>query len=134
LRRRRAKMAVRSQELGREVYLPSPGKVVRFPTARVKARAAAQRRVEIRRRRVAVAVLPLLVMGFVLATGPGGTSVASRRDAPASVVLDPGETIWDLGTRYAPASVDTRAYVDAVLELNDISGAPAAGERIKLPG
>jgi hypothetical protein len=126
-------MAVSYEELRREALLPAPGKVVAFPTARVRARAAARRQVEIRRRRIAALVLPLLVVGLVVATGPGGTSVASRQDAPASVVLEPGETIWDLGTRYAPASVDTRAYVDAVLDLNGISGAPAAGERIRLP-
>ncbi len=130
-------MAVRSEELGqgrvRGVFPPTPGEVVAFPTARARARAASGRRAEIRRRRLAALVLPLLVVGFILATGPAGTSVASRSGAPAAVVLSPGETIWDLAERYAPETIDSRAYVDAVLELNDISGVPAAGQRIELP-
>jgi hypothetical protein len=127
-------MAVRSEELGRHEGFPArPGRVVAFPTDRVRARAAASRRAEVRRRRVAAIFLPLLVVALIVATGPGGTSVASRSGAPASVVLEAGETVWDLAERYAPESVDSRAYVDAVLELNDISGAPAAGERIRLP-
>jgi hypothetical protein len=130
-------MAVRCEELGhrprRDAYRPAPGTIVAFPTARARAQAAARRRAEIRRRRLAAVVLPVLVAGFVVATGPAGTSVASRQAAPRSVVLSPGETVWDLAERYAPETIDSRAYVDAVIELNGISGAPAAGERIELP-
>jgi hypothetical protein len=128
-----SEMATRCEELGRELYVRPAGDVVAFPTARVKARAASRQRAEIRRRRLTIAVLPVLVVGFILASGPEGTSVASRSSAPASVMLQPGETIWDLAERYAPAAVDPRAYVDAVLEMNDISGAPAMGERVRLP-
>jgi hypothetical protein len=127
------RMAVRSEELRREGYVPVPGRVVRFPVDRVRARAVARRRAEIRRRRLAAVALPLLIVAFIVATGPGGTSVASRPSAPAAVVLETGETVWDLAERYAPATIDSRAYVDAVFDLNDISGAPAAGQRLRLP-
>jgi hypothetical protein len=127
-------MATRCEEVGRGLYeRPAGGRLVAFPTTQVRTRAASQRRAEILRRRVTIAVLPVIFVGFILASGPGGTAVASRSSAPASVVLQPGETIWDLAERYAPDAVDTRAYVDAVLEMNDISGAPGAGERVRLP-
>jgi hypothetical protein len=44
-----------------------------------------------------------------------------------------GQTLWDLAERYAPTSTDPRAYVDQVLELNHLSGVPAAGVRVRLP-
>jgi hypothetical protein len=126
-------MALRSEELRHESYAPAPGRVVGFPVERVRRAAALQRRAEIRRRRLAAVALPVLIVAFIIATGPGGTSVASRSGAPGSVVLQAGDTVWDLAERYSPSTVDSRAYVDAVLELNDISGAPAVGERLRLP-
>ena len=106
---------------------------MRFPVERARRRAAAARRAEIRRRRAALVVLPLLVAGFILASGPGGVSTASRSGAPEAVVLQAGQTLWDVAERYAPAGVDPRAYVDAVLEKNGITGVPAPGERLDLP-
>jgi LysM domain len=48
--------------------------------------------------------------------------------------VEPGQTLWDLADRYAPDGTDLRAYVDAVVGLNDLgTRAPVAGERIKLP-
>jgi hypothetical protein len=126
-------MAVRCEEMQEVTVEAAPGRVVRFPSERVRARARSQRRAEIRRRRLTLALFPVLVFGFILASGPGGTSVASRSGAPESVVLEAGDTVWDLASRYAPESVDPRAYVDTVLELNDVSGAPAAGARLRLP-
>jgi hypothetical protein len=130
-------MAVRCEELNRRALWDGPAaerrNVAPFPTHRVRARAAAHHRAEIRRRRAAAVALPLLVVAFIVATGPGGTSVASRPEAPRAVVLGAGETIWDLAERFAPESVDPRAYVDAVLDLNGLSGAPPAGQQIRLP-
>jgi Tfp pilus assembly protein FimV len=48
-------------------------------------------------------------------------------------VLQAGDTLWDVAGKYAPQSVDTRAYVDALLEINHVTGAPSAGMRLKLP-
>jgi Tfp pilus assembly protein FimV len=116
-------MALRIEELesqGARVYA--------FPTARVRARARAR----VRRRRaggatVVIAVVAMTLMGT-------GTAPASKSSAPRAVVVRAGETLWDVAERYAPAGLDPRAYVDAVVELNDLGGRmPAAGERIRLP-
>jgi LysM domain len=123
-------MAVRSEELVYEV----PAVVYEFPTARVRARAARRRRVEIRRRRLALAlVTTAVVLISLVATGPGGVAPASKSGAPEVVRIAPGDTLWDLATIYAPADADPRAYVDAILEINGLSGMPAAGTTIKLP-
>jgi hypothetical protein len=49
------------------------------------------------------------------------------------VVVPEGQTLWGLSQRYAPLGVDWRAYADAVVDLNDLSGALQAGQRLRLP-
>jgi hypothetical protein len=74
----------------------------------------------------ATAVVVLTLLG-------GGTAPASKPGTPHAVVVERGITLWDLAARYAPEGVDVRAWVDAVIALNDLGGPPAAGERVRLP-
>ena len=104
--------------------------VLAFPASR-RARHA---RIQARRRTAAGVLCSVgLVIALVNGGGGAGTALASRAGAPAAVVLRDGQSVWDLAERYAPDGVDQRAYVDAVLELNGLSGAPPAGARIELP-
>jgi len=114
--------------------------VYRFPSERVEVReqrrrlAARRRRLVARRRRLALAGVTIVMScGLLLATGPSGTATASRDDAPRAVVMRSGDSLWDLAERYAPEGIDPRAYVDAVLSLNGMSGSPEAGQRVRLP-
>jgi Tfp pilus assembly protein FimV len=60
--------------------------------------------------------------------------MASSPSAPKRVVVRPGQTLWAIAERYAPASVDPRAYVDALVEINDLDHAGVQpGDRIRLP-
>jgi len=121
-------VAVRSEELA-----PDSATVYQFPTQAVRTRVARQRALKVRRRLAALCG-SVLFMGLFLAGGAGpGRAVASRADAPRAVVLGPGDTLWGVAERFAPPSVDPRAYVDVLIELNDLSGAPVAGARLKLP-
>lgn len=123
-------MAIRQEEL----YPAQQAILYRFPPQRTAAMAARRKRIEVRRRRAAAAgLLLVLICAFLLATGPGGSAPASRADAPRAVVIRPGDTLWGLAERYAPAGVDLRAYVDALEELNGLQGGPAAGMRLRLP-
>jgi LysM domain len=98
--------------------------------------AAAGRRVRRRkkavlRRRVALALICIVIV--VLTLLGGGTAPASRPGAPRAVVVQGGQTLWALSARYAPDGIDVRAYIDAVIALNDLSGPPVVGQRLRLP-
>ena len=122
-------MALRSEDL---VY-EHPGRVLRFPRERAVARRRRQELIEARRRLALVVAVVVVVAGVLLGGGTGGTAVASKQGAPASVVLQSGETLWDVASEFAPPGVDPRAYVDALQDLNDISGPPPAGMQLHLP-
>jgi hypothetical protein len=63
----------------------------------------------------------------------GGATPAARPGAPASVVVKPGQTLWEIAGRYAPDGTDMRAYIDAVARLNDLGPVLQSGQRLKLP-
>lgn len=111
---------------------PGQGVVLQFPLVGARRRAAALRRARARRR-AGMACALAATLALVLLGGGGGTAQASRSDAPRAVVVKPGETVWDLARRYGPTSMDPRAYVDEVVELNDLQGGVSAGQRIALP-
>jgi hypothetical protein len=48
-------------------------------------------------------------------------------------VIRSGDTLWEVAERYAPPSVDPRAYVNAIEDLNGLVGAPEVGTKLKLP-
>ena len=108
--------------------------VYMFPIAAVRARNARRQQVVFMRRRLAVAALLVGVVTLVLAVGGVGNSApTSAPGAPRHVTLKAGGTLWDLAERFAPVGSDPRAYVDALIELNELEGAPRSGARLKLP-
>ena len=122
-------MALRSEEL----VSNRPAQVLRFPRERALARRRRQELVEGRRRLALAVAAVVVVAGVLLGGGIGGTAVASRQGAPKTVVLQSGETLWDVATEFAPSGVDPRAYVDALQDMNHITGAPRAGMQLHLP-
>jgi hypothetical protein len=124
-------MALRREDL--EVR-PGDAALLPFPTAAVRARAARQQRAQFARRRLGVGLLlaAVVMMGLQVG-GVGEAAPGSVAGAPRFVRLDAGETLWDVAARYASPSLDTRAYVDELIELNGLSGAPSVGAKIKLP-
>ena len=136
-------MAARIEDLSAATRLAPAGDAVvyMFPTEQVRRRAALQRAAQRRRNRPMVrrrrAALALVALGTIVVTllggGPDGSSVASVPGAPKAVVVQPGETLWDIADAHAPANVDPRAYVDALTELNDLDGTLPAGLKIRLP-
>lgn len=123
-------MAIRQEDLLTE----RPGVVVAFPTRRVRAAAARRARMRARRRRSATIVTAIgLVALFLLATGPTGSSPASAPGAPRAVTVHDGDTLWSLAEAHAPQGMDPRAYVDLLVDLNDLDAGLAAGMRVKLP-
>jgi Tfp pilus assembly protein FimV len=116
--------------LRREDLAPGPGAVVyRFPADVVRRRA---RRKMMLRRRVTLSAAVFLVVAATLAGGGvAGTAPTSR--APRSVAVRPGDTLWAIAGEFAPEGTDPREYVDALIELNGLSGGLQAGTRLRLP-
>jgi len=122
-------MAIRREEL----HTGAPGRVLRFPTERAAARFRRQKVVEGRRRLALLVAAATVIVGVAFGAAMGPTGVTSRADAPATIVLQPGDTLWGVAIDFADSSVDPRAYVDELQDLNDIEGAPRAGMQVTLP-
>lgn len=107
--------------------------VLAFPPAQGRSRVRS-RRVARARRRLALAVTGILLVGlFIIGEGPQAQAPASVPGTPRAVVIGSGDTLWELAERYAPPSVDPRAYVEAIEDLNGLAGPPGVGVRLRLP-
>lgn len=88
-----------------------------------------------RRGRLAVTVLTLLVAVVLLAVaatqaGPAGGGLA---DAPRSVVVEPGDTLWQIAREIAPADSPV-VVVSALREANDLGDEPLQpGQVLQVP-
>lgn len=118
-------MAIRQEEL-----LVREAAVYRFPEAPYRARAARRRAMRRRRATVGVAVIAV-ALASLSAVGRGDGATAAP--TPASVKVQAGDTLWGLAARHAPAEADIRAYVRAVIELNDLEGPLHPGMRLRVP-
>lgn len=115
-------------------YAPT---ITRRPSAR-SSRPATDGPVRLTRRGKVVVMLgaALACLGLLQVTG-GVQAVASGISggpATASVVAQPGETLWDIAKRVAPEA-DPRATVATIRELNglDRNGALLAGQSLTVP-
>ncbi len=126
-----ARTAPRGVGLAPVVALPVRGSTVESPSgASVEAVAVealprtvlrvvpASRSASVRRRS---AVLAAVAVAAVLAVlGTVGMAAAGSDDLTVAghVVLQPGETLWDIATRSAPAGVDPRRQLEDIRRVN----------------
>ena len=90
-----------------------------------------------RRRVGALVVLAALLVILVQAlVGPAPeTAPATTPVSAATVVVQPGQTLWDIASTHAPADTSTWTYVDRLAEVNGVTpGTLQAWQVLRLPG
>lgn len=83
---------------------------------------------------VTAAAVCAVVFGFGAVVGSLANGLATEVPKQTAVVsVAPGESLWDVATRYAPGS-DPRAIVQRIEELNGVSAdAVTAGSALTVP-
>jgi nucleoid-associated protein YgaU len=89
-----------------------------------------------RRGRVVVLLvaLALTLAAFTLIGGPAASTASAHHPVAATIIVQPGQTLWDVARAVAPHS-DPRVVVAEITELNDLSdpGAIRPGQPIFVP-
>lgn len=79
--------------------------------------------IAVRRPWGAVVALVLAVTLAVVLLGGGDADAQLADPVAGHVVVEPGQTLWDVAVASAPDDVDARAQVRAIQELNGLDGA-----------
>lgn len=71
-------------------------------------------------RRRAVAILGLIVVAFLLtvAIGRVGAEAELEDKVAGHVVVQPGQSLWEVAVATAPEGMDARRHLDEVVKLN----------------
>nr|WP_273545561.1 LysM peptidoglycan-binding domain-containing protein [Paenibacillus caui] len=79
-----------------------------------------------------VVVLTLTCTGFISAFA--ATISSNDNSVLETVVITPGDTLWDIAVTYKPAEMDTRKYVRILKSVNGLEGSEiSVGDVLKLP-
>jgi Tfp pilus assembly protein FimV len=107
----------------------------RLDIERLFAQHGSMGRTRVRRRRLLALIVTPLAAGLL--SGPVaaamGTGVEAGGSGSRTYVVRPGDTLWSIATRFAPAR-DPRPVVDAIRSTNGVD--PAAlvpGQRLSIP-
>lgn len=104
----------------------SPATLVARPTYRLT-----------RRGRLVVlvaALLAVLALGVWMSTGSVATDESGTPTPTQSVVVGPGDTLWDIAADAAPAGVEVREVMEQIQHLNALEGGSLeAGQTLRVP-
>lgn len=75
-----------------------------------------------RRRARVLAGLVLVVFASTVLIGRAGAQAELADPVAGHVVVEPGDTLWDIAVATAPTGVDTRQQLASLRELNGIEG------------
>jgi len=90
-------------------------------------------RARTRRRAVLLAILSGVLL-FAIASAGLSLAAPGELESAGHVVLQPGETLWDVAVRSAPAGVDPRRQLDDIRRLNGFgSGTTDAWTVVLIP-
>ena len=101
----------------------APGRTTREPGAHAGRSPVARPTGATRRRRNAALGLVLAtVLVLTVAAGWAGAQAQLADEVAGHVLLEPGQTLWDVAVDTAPAGVDPRRQLADLRELNAIDG------------
>ncbi len=81
---------------------------------------------------LALAAVTALAVYLSITLESPAISPRPRLDAPRSIVVAPGQTLWDVAQTYASPGSDWRSYAAELGELNDLDDGLQAGQRLRL--
>ncbi len=82
---------------------------------------------------LAFALMAVLAIGVVLASGAVGTLESGTPTPTETVMVGTGDTLWDIAAEAADGG-DTREMVERIKSLNALdSGMVTAGQRLRVP-
>ncbi|MGG4396323.1 LysM peptidoglycan-binding domain-containing protein [Paenibacillus thiaminolyticus] len=67
-------------------------------------------------------LLFLLCAGIVQAWGDDDTVSEQTSLVTERVLVQPGDSLWEIATEYKPNGMDTREYIYKIIQLNDLRG------------
>lgn len=81
-----------------------------------------------------IAFLALAFGAFVVVGGPAVSSKDAHHPAAEQVVVEPGQTLWDIAQRVAPGE-DTQEVIAEIVDLNALASAGdiRAGQPLDVP-
>ena len=97
---------------------------VAAPRPRLAVVPPATRRGVVGTRRLLVILAAAVLLAIGVATVAGGAVDRGEPVAAGHVVLQPGETLWDVAVRSAPAGIDPRRQLDTLRRLNGFGPGP----------
>jgi predicted Zn-dependent protease len=83
--------------------------------------------------------MPIITLAALslMVTVPALSSMHLYAAAPAhyaTVVVQPGDTLWSIASAHTPSSSDVQDTIDRITEVNHLSGASISpGERLRVP-
>ncbi|MBS7263131.1 MAG: LysM peptidoglycan-binding domain-containing protein [Eubacteriales bacterium] len=83
----------------------------------------AKKRIVIKNKTRFIAALSavLLLGALIVAVSGGAAAVRPERETIAYTVCS-GDTLWEIGRRFAPADTDVRYYIEQIAAANSLSG------------
>lgn len=118
--------------VGAEVAAPAGAQVIELADYRRPA-PRPTRRTYLRRRLTVVAGLLAAALALTLLIGNAGAQAGLEDRVAGHVVVQPGQTLWEVATAHAPSGTDPRAYLSELRELNGLDGDVAAWTVVLLP-
>lgn len=84
--------------------------------------------------KVCLLLFVLMITGTGVVTAFAAASDGHVRSELPTIVVKPGDTLWEIAVNHKPHGKDTRIYVESIIRLNGLNGSNIhSGDTIILP-